>query len=365
MKKLLYILPEYDEKAHTHFSYLPPFIDALGKHLDITLIVERGRKPKLENVKRVLLMRPRIFRFIFLPLSILGARLRGATVCYVHYSFGAAFIASLIFRLSGGTVYYWNCGLPWQYSRTLERSLFEALVYQMVNYVVTGTEKLADHYAEEYNLRRAKVLVMPNWIELKSADAIRASADRSAFRKMLGVYEEQKVILFAHRLSERKGAHYLIDIAKKIPDNAILVVLGEGPLMPKLMHEAKNGKLHSKIRFFGWKPHDEVMQAIAASDMFIMPSDEEGFPHVLLETMALKIPFVAFAVGGVPEIVPPGLKHALVDKGNVDEFVRAIAMVLLTSRTEIELKTTETRKWMEQYDRGVVLKRFLKMTSLS
>ena len=363
MKKLLYILPEYSREAHTHFSYIPGFLSHLASAFDITLLVERGELPTLGGVRSA---RANFF-------AIMRARFSGYRLCYVHYSFKSAFAASLVFRLTGGVVWYWNCGLPWHYRRSVLREAFERLVYRAVSYVVTGTERLADTYASEYGISRSKVLVMPNWIDTKSiqysVSRLRLTSDGQAsiqgeeIRKKLDVLENQKIVLFAHRLSPRKGAQYLPDIAKRLPDDALLVIAGDGPLRQSIEFCVLRFALREKVKFLGWQAHERVLELMAAADAFIMPSDEEGFPHVLLEAMALGVPFVATDVGGVPEIIPSSLKPSLVLPGDMEGFSKRLSEALSLSPETRKERAAEMRAWVSRYDISTVAERFIELVT--
>ncbi len=350
MTKLLYILPEYKKDAHTHFSYIPTFLERLSSSLDVTLLVERGDIPVLAHIQSG--------RAGFFP--ILMARFKGHRRAYVHYSFKSAFFASVIFRSSGGTVFYWNCGLPWQYRRSFFREIFERLVYRMVSFVVTGTEGIADQYAKKYNISRQRVRVMPNWIDV-GATREEGGGRREEIRAELGIQKGQKMVLFAHRLSPRKGAQYLPEIAKTLPADVALVIAGDGPLRGSLEGRAKREEWGTKTKFLGWVPHDHILSYMGVAEVFIMPSDEEGFPHVLLEAMALGVPFVATDVGGVSEIVPPSIKKTLIPKGDMRAFSARLAALLSLSDSEREVLILEMAEWVGRYDSRVVAKRFIEI----
>ena len=346
--RLLYILPEYKKDTHTHFSYIPDFLTLLSNTFEIRLLVEKGEVPQISGLHS---RRASI-------LSIIGARLSGYRICYVHYSFGSAFVASIVFRITGGKVFYWNCGLPWEYSRPFLRDRFERLVYQLVSFVVTGTQGLAHRYAKEYHLRESKVLVMPNWIDVEGVQRTTSRVPKEEIRKQIGIVENQQMVLFAHRLSPRKGAHYLLEIAKHLPDGVVLTAVGDGPVRVRL-----EGK--KNIIVAGWQPHAQVLSHMASSAVFIMPSDEEGFPHVLLEAMALGIPFVATNVGGVAEIVPRSFVSQLISKGDMAAFSSRLSQVLSLSPSEKAGMVREMREWVRQYDSHTVAKIFSTMIEQS
>ena len=65
-----------------------------------------------------------------------------------------------------------------------------------------------------------------------------------------------------------------------------------------------------------------------AADLFVLPTFGEGLPNVLLESMSCGTPMVSFDVGGVPDLVRPGVTGYLAAPANVDDLRRGIQMLL-------------------------------------
>lgn len=320
MKKLCYVIPEYNPASPTHFAYLADFTEELRQYFNLRIIAERR------------------FRLV-LPLRLLFARFAGYRDFYVHYSFYATFLASLITKLLGGRVFYWNCGLPWKYKRPFWREEFERLIYKAISCLVTGTEGMKKMYAEHYHLPPEKIKVMPNWINLAKIKRQKSKGKSS-----------EKVVLFVHRLSRRKGAHYLPTILAGLPQDAVMVIVGDGPERGSVQSQIRDLRLEDRVRFVGWKPQSEVADYFAAADVFIMPSEEEGFPHVILEAMAVGVPFVAFDVGGVREVTPPALKGYILSDGDLQGFIKRTTELLNSSTEETGRIIELEREWVKQYD---------------
>ncbi len=356
--KLCYVMPEYQAKSHTHFAYLRDFIQELAKSYNIQLLIEKGELPKADlGVYRTLLINKLgLNQIISLAVALIKIRQAGCKVVYIHYSFRAAFLASFIFRLTGGRVYYWNCGLPWQYKKNLPRLIFEFITYHLINKLITGTEGLKRRYAHHYRLNLSKIEVMPNWINLQDQPA----SGPSTIKKDLGLTSKTRLVLFVHRLSERKGANYLRAIAQelKTESDVALVVIGDGPTMIELKKEIKDQNLEANIKLLGWLPQEIIHRYYQAAAVMIIPSEEEGFPHVLLESFFAGVPVVAFDVGGIAEIIPPELTPYLVEPGNIKKFIQAIKTLLHTSPIEIKNLETAEKKWVEQFSLKKVVARF-------
>ncbi len=344
-------MPEYKEDDATHFAYLGDFIKEISKQFDVYLIVEKGVLPPPDwGYKKV---RKLFFSFVplrFLELFLLAsfARMVRYKDFYVHYAFDGALVTSVIVRLFGGRVFYWNCGEPWKYKRNFLREMWEKKVYKLITYLVTGTEKLAMQYSSHYGIPMAKIKVMPNWINLTKAQKHESTRTK---KQELNVGEIQKVLLFVHRLSERKGASYLPEILRELrEENIVLIVAGDGPERAKIESRVKTYELENKIRFLGWVPQGETVKYYAIADVLVMPSNEEGFPHVLLEAMAAGVPFVASDVGSVAEIVPVSMRSYVVSPGNVKDFAVKIKELLTKDRSALEILSSELLEFVKKYD---------------
>lgn len=191
-----------------------------------------------------------------------------------------------------------------------------------------------------------------SWGEPADIDVLPMGCDLTLFspeNKKDNLFEQgdKKVILFVGRLAEKKGVTYLIEAMKQI-DDAILVIVGKGPLAECLREQA--GEQGDKIRFLGPKTHDELAELYASADVFAMPSvtasdgDQEGFGLVILEAMASGIPVVGYNSGGIGQIITSGDNGLLSEERDVDGLATNLQKVLRDEsiRREIVAKGFET-----------------------
>ena len=76
---------------------------------------------------------------------------------------------------------------------------------------------------------------------------------------------------------------------------------------------------------------EQVRPYLDAMDVYLMTSEHEGLPLALLEAMSRKLPVVATAVGGIPEVVQDGLTGYLVTSGDVAGLARSTSLLLADS----------------------------------
>src|SRR5207237_3250684 len=88
-------------------------------------------------------------------------------------------------------------------------------------------------------------------------------------------------------------------------ESSILLLVGSGPLLGELRSRARRLNIMDRVRFCGAVPNDTVPAYLALASIFVLPSLDEGLPRAVLEAMSMRLPVVATAVGGVPEVVRP------------------------------------------------------------
>ncbi len=355
--KLCYVLPE--AASSTHMKYNVEFVEALSTRVDLYLILERGVCPP-NAFSRVTVCREvksgGLIRVLRTLRFLIDARVRGYRRVYVHYSFAGALLASLV---PGLTVYYWNCGMPWQYPQPWFREWYESLTYKRVDHVVTGAAVLLPRYAAHYGFDVRKGIVIPNWIDVEDFERQLASVPRGRFRAAHHISETQRVLFFMQRLAERKGAHYLPRLLRALPEDVTMVVAGEGPYREQLVHEFEALHLSDRVRMLGRIPNAEIPEVLSATDVYILPSEEEGMPHALLEAMGASVPTVAFNVGGVSDMYPKDFKEYVIEAKNVDAFSKKLATLLDDKSKRVALGHA-LRAQVRNYDKGVVLESYMR-----
>lgn len=156
----------------------------------------------------------------------------------------------------------------------------------------------------------------------------------------------------AGRLHKAKGYDVLIE-ALAICDQRIEVVVAgadavvHGGLssMQELEMKSKRAGVSSRIHFLGIR--DDVAELMAEADFHVLPSRWEGLPGVLIEAMAIGLPSVASAAGGVPEALADGETGFLVEPG--DPVSLAAALDKMANADRSRLGAAARRRAREQF----------------
>ncbi|MCK4420354.1 glycosyltransferase [candidate division WOR-3 bacterium] len=115
-----------------------------------------------------------------------------------------------------------------------------------------------------------------------------------------------KRILLVALLNPVKGVPYLLDaiaILSKKRNDFVLDIVGDGPYREEYEKSTYKLGIENKVNFHGLMSKEQVAQFMRESDFFVLPSESENLPCVLIESMASGLPIVATKVGGVPEMI--------------------------------------------------------------
>jgi len=150
---------------------------------------------------------------------------------------------------------------------------------------------------------------------------------RAQARAELGLSADTRHLLFIGNLLPVKGVDVLLQacalLDRRMPDWQ-LHLIGEGSLRQALERSAQTLGIAAKVRFHGSMPQQALPTWLRAADLFVLPSRSEGIPNVLLEASACATPYVASAVGGIPEIARLGAS-VLVPPEQPEPLAAAIA----------------------------------------
>jgi glycosyltransferase involved in cell wall biosynthesis len=193
----------------------------------------------------------------------------------------------------------------------------EVMFAQITDSIICTSNSEHDH-ARKLGIHENKLNVI-----LNGSDPIEAP-DRWESRAALGIAPDKIVAGFAGRMEDQKAPNRLIDAAllllPKIPELHLLMI-GEGPKKEYLEARVKKAGLTDRVIWLGAVDARRYMPAM---DIFVLPSQYEGFPYVLLEAMHAGLPIVSTPVGGALESIVPGVSGIIVPHGQKKEMVAAI-----------------------------------------
>jgi glycosyltransferase involved in cell wall biosynthesis len=143
---------------------------------------------------------------------------------------------------------------------------------------------------------------------------------------MWGISDEDILIGAVGSLIKRKRITDLIGAIAMVVNRSEhpvkCMVIGKGPEKENLLVKVKERNLDNRIIFTDFQ--SDAISYINALDIFVMPSEKEGLPRVILEAMLMGKPVIASDITGPSELVIDGETGFLVPVGKPDEIADAI-----------------------------------------
>ncbi|MBI5236462.1 MAG: glycosyltransferase family 4 protein [Deltaproteobacteria bacterium] len=168
-----------------------------------------------------------------------------------------------------------------------------------------------------------KCVVVHNGIDLSA----RPIEDRDDVRRRLGISTEALVLGTVGSLVKRKRVDMLIE-AVSVMQGSIggLLIVGNGPEMQRLKNIATKTGIGDKTVFTGFCT--DALSYINAMDIFVLASEKEGLPRVILEAMLMAKPVAAFDVAGASELIDHGVTGMVVKEEGAASLAKALAEII-------------------------------------
>lgn len=275
------------------------------------VMLEGARSVKVGH-RESLLMRPiavlRAIPELIRLRNALAAELRGGSVSGVWTSsLKGALVARRALRRAGARVPVWlHFRRTWN-DRMSSGWRWEVLKDPSVVLIAesqTNAQSLIDH-----GIPASRVRVIPNAVDF---DRVRRAADLG-LQDGLPLVEGMPNCLLNGTLYRRKGhltaIRAVARLAEQGADVGLLLPGTEAAAESRAYYDEVTASirahgLEDRVRVIGWRT--DMPAVIAATDLTILPSSDEGFPLGLVEAMSLRRPAISTPVGGIPDLLTPG-----------------------------------------------------------
>jgi glycosyltransferase involved in cell wall biosynthesis len=205
-------------------------------------------------------------------------------------------------------------------------AVFTALERQAARWtdrIITLTDRGAQEHLARGIGRAEQYVAVPSGVP--TAELRAAAPPRGEARARLGLDPDAFIVVGLGRLVPIKGfdllARALPALVAQIPSARVLLV-GDGAERRHLGAIAASMGVAERLRMTG--ETTDVASYLAAADVVAVPSRNEGMGRVIVEAMALGLPVVATAVGGIPDVVTDGECGRLVEPEDVDALAAAL-----------------------------------------
>jgi glycosyltransferase involved in cell wall biosynthesis len=252
-------------------------------------------------------------------------------------------------------------------------------IYGMQGRIATALKKYALHNAAQVTVvsKDIRQTIKQKFGEDILPEVISMGVDSQLFhpdKKSPTLREKYKMsgpfLLFVGRLTEKKGARYLVEampaVLKNFPESKLLII-GTGELHQELILLSESLGLQDSVIFAGAIPNNELPEYFATADIFIGPSiqaaggDTEGFGLTFVEAAMSGCIVVASDVGGISDIIEDGKTGYLVREKDPAAIADALCAISKQTDTLADIRTAARQKMISQFDWQVIADQYAKV----
>jgi len=299
------------------------------------------------------------------PLSLSFIRLfrkmaKKADVVHIHVPFPLADAALLLSGYNGRVVVSWHSDVVNQKKLLLFYKPFMRYLLKRADCIITATQGHIDgsDYLPEF---REKCRVVPYGITPQDYLGIER---KSVLTERLNEKKAVKVF-FTGRLVYYKGVDVLLKAFRRVK-GCELFLAGTGVLENQLKEYVKAKGLSDKVHFLGFLPDEELKQAFADCDIFVLPSTvkSEAFGIVQLEAMVYGKPVINTSLAsGVPYVSIDGESGITVPPSNEKALAAAMNTLAQDEKLREKYGRNAAERVQEQFSEEKVIGKLYKVLS--
>lgn len=282
-------------------------------------------------------------------------------IVHVHMPFPLAFFCDWNIVKANGTrlVIHYHSDIV----RKLQRAVFWSLrsierrFMEAADRIFVTSEGLLDNSSTLAPFREKCRVVTP-FVDLGTVEQP-TPHEISSTRLRYGLTDDDKVVLFAGRLVPYKGVKFLIDAARNL--EAQVLIVGDGPLRPMLQKQIETLGVQSRVKLLGRVSDTELSSLYSVADLFVLPSilPTEAFGVVQLEGMAHGLPVVnTYLPSGVPSVSLHGVTGLTVPPCDAAALRDAIVAILSDASLRSRF-ATNARERVRLFSSTVVLNKIM------
>lgn len=282
----------------------------------------------------------------------------------IHVHCGQA--ENLFFKLLGYPLVYTFHGYSTLYSLSADRHPFKTWLKQQMQPLFQWQLPYLDKLLFVSNAEKQRLLaegyltcttqgeILHNALPIEALQQQAAATDIQEIKSQLGLSKTTRCISFINRLDSNKNPLEFIEFAEILSQESDLgdlafLVIGEGPQKEVVAQRIAQSPIAEKFLSLGYRK--DIPNLLAISDLACFLPSMEGFGLGVLEAMAIGTPCLAYASGGIPELLAsPETTHLLIPAHDIPALTAAAKSILRLPEADKQALSQALQKQACRFD---------------
>ncbi len=235
-----------------------------------------------------------------------------------------------------------------------ERLIFSLTNWRCAGWIVNAIDLKTIIEQKLWFMKRRPIFVVPNGLELK--DTKGTTRDGTKFFDELRT--DRLVVGTIGRLVPVKNHLLFIEMAahlRNMGQDVDYWIVGDGPMRPEIEQAIAKHNLADRVKMLGYRA--DVKSALSRMDVFVLTSDTEGCPNVLLEAMRASLPVVATSCTDLREIIQDGANGYTALVGDARKLAEKVKHILADTNLRKQMAVNSRKIVEERFDISLAVKR--------
>jgi L-malate glycosyltransferase len=261
-------------------------------------------------------------------------------------------VLSKMFARWRGPIVFRNANKVSDFITSWQKLLLNKFFVGKVDHIISVSELCRQDFVKLYQVNEKRTVTIPIGVEL-------ANDNQDLAEDIRAIFENRKVIVNVASLVPEKNHTAFINLAsalRKQPLDFVILIIGDGKLMPVLQSQIEQAGLTEYVRLLGYR--QDVPAMMQHASVMVLPSLIEGLPGVILEAFYNKLPVIANNVGGISEVVKNHETGWLVNKGDEAGLLSAVLACLGDAKKAKLITNTAYQMVTRSFANSVIAERF-------
>ena len=174
------------------------------------------------------------------------------------------------------------------------------------------------------------------------------------------VPKDKFIVSFLGRFSQEKCPKLFVEIANhfKNDDALYFIMAGNGHLYNEILELIKKYRLENKVYLPGFVDSRNYLRI---SNLLVLPSEIDGRPNAVLESLSMGVPVISSSVGGLPKIIKDEYNGFLCPSGDMESFVNRIQKVIANKELYLSMRKNARNYAVDFLDINIVQRKYISL----